>query len=305
LLALAKVACASGISAAEPRDPVTYVPPAAHPNEAPNEARVEQVIALFHARELVAELLAEPAPTDLATRLHRDELQEQGLALVGRSIIEVDSVVASILDEQHEVIEARLALQAEQANHTTRYNILAIVIGGGLALVGTAMQLSDKTASPGDIVGAAGGASSVGFGLMALHASGTARMPSGVRSTMLARILDRPPAEGSDWPPEIWRYVSAGLAGQQSSYRDQLLHGWIEKGRISLSNSRSARAKIDRLTSPLVIGQGVDLDELADRAAMLEDAASVVHNMKRDLYDIVRYVREHRRAAGPENAPPP
>ena len=290
---------------AQPLERAPGVPPAPHPNEEPNQARVEQVIAIFHASELVKELLAQPAPTDLATRLHRDELQEQGLAIVGRSILEVDSVVAAIQDEEHAVVEVRLAMQAEQSNRTTRYSILAIVVGAGLGLVGTAMQLSDKTAKPGDIVGAFGGVSSVWFGMMALRASRTARMPIAVHSTMLASILERPPAEGSQWPPVVWRYMSTDLAGQRSSYRDELLQRWTEKGRISPSDSRSARAKIDRLSSPLEIGQDVDLDELADRAAMLEDVGSAVHNMKRDLYDIVRYVREHRRAAGPENPPPP
>jgi hypothetical protein len=288
---------------ANPLVDVTELPPAPHPDVAPNAERVKQVIGLLHSSRLADELLSEGPPTDLSTRLHRDELEEGGLAILGRHILEVDSVVASLLEEQHDVVEARLALQTQQTNTTTRYSIVAIVLGGGLGLVGTSMQLSDTTAKPGDIVGAAGGAASVLFGMMALHAGTTVRMPGEVRTGMLARLLDRTTAEGSNWPPEMWAYMTTPLAGQNGSYQHQLLERWTKKGRISLAGSARARAKIDRLTSPLAAGQTVDLDELADRAAMLVDAAAMAENMKRDLYDVVRYVQEHRASPAPGATP--
>jgi hypothetical protein len=204
------------------------------------------------------------------------------LAILLNLSLEIDSVVAQIVEERTHVDEVWHFLERRQNRAVLATQAGAIVLGAGLGVVASSTQFSNDTivrTGQGFAVGAS--VLALGFGIAGLVVGHRGGAPIEVQLTMLAPILGRTPAPGSEYPSNVWACME--------SWRKELVSEWIRVGRISPdSKSKAAQRKIEVLTTPIGRGQKLGIEGLEDRAAMLADVHARLMRMKRELATLTR-----------------
>lgn len=206
--------------------------------------------------------------------------------------LDIDGAFAEIDYELGRIEEVRNQLD-ERRDRALKINNLAGVVTGGLSgVLSTALQFKDSTMQAGNVVGVGAGAFSTFLSILGIRQQAGGRQTLNSITNMLAKIFNRPPKEHSDYPQEVWLYLSAKPpteAGPESRI-DRLKNQWVKNGRIDSDPSRAAK-KIDLLTDTSPSPQKMSLDLLNDRAAMLGDVRVRVSLMKRDLSKLLLATR--------------
>jgi len=200
--------------------------------------------------------------------------------------LQVDATIAQIDNEISRANELRGYL-ADRRDHTVnRYNLLSVIVGGGLGATGSSMQFVSSLERAGNAVDIGAGALSAGLAVAGIRAQQgkTSRFDFG--SNMLAEFFDRPTLPDSRYPATVWTFLNESpLNGPPGvSRKESLLQNWVEVRRIdSLTNKN----KIDRVTSDPSQMLQLSIDDLEDRAAMLEDVRARISFLKRDLGELM------------------
>jgi len=200
--------------------------------------------------------------------------------------LQVDATIAQIDNEISRANELRGYLSDRRDATVNRLNLLGIIIGGGIGATSSGLSYSDNFTKPAAVVGVASGAVSAGLGLAGLHAQNGKSSHFNFISNMLAEFFDRPALSNSLYPAVIWAFLNqpAIFGPEDVSRKQQLLESWVQVKRIdSLSN----KDKIDRLTSEPSQNLLLSIDDLEDRAAMLQDVRARISFLKRDLGTLV------------------
>jgi hypothetical protein len=195
--------------------------------------------------------------------------------------LQVDAILAKIDNEVARANELRGYLADSRDRTVTRDNLLSVIVGGGLGATSSAMQFSSNLSRPGDAVGIGAGLASVGFGLLGIRAQAGRSSRFDFDSNLLAEIFDRPALPDSHYPATIWTFLNQEPLNVHGITRKQeLLRTWVQVRRI---DSLASTAKIDRVTSEPSEGLKLSIDDLEDRAAMLQDVRARISFLKRDL----------------------
>jgi len=199
--------------------------------------------------------------------------------------LEVDGVFAELDSEIAQTNEIRTFLESRR-DHAIGINALSnIVSGGGLGIVGSALQIGESTNKLGNAVGVAAGSVATVLSVLGLRQQHGGHHTLGIAPNMLAKIFDRQPEFHSDYPDEVWTYLNAtppNGSGTETR-RAHLIKRWTELGRIDPIETPRGRQKVQFLTSSVSARRALTIDLLADRAAMLSDVRATVSLMKRDL----------------------
>jgi hypothetical protein len=99
---------------------------------------------------------------------------------------------------------------------------------------------------------------------------------------MLAEFFDRPVLPDSHYSATIWTFLNESAPSSPTSVtrKQQLVQTWIQVKRI---DSLTSADKIRRLTSQPSELLKLTIDDLEDRAAMLQDVRARISFLKRDL----------------------
>jgi hypothetical protein len=99
---------------------------------------------------------------------------------------------------------------------------------------------------------------------------------------MLAEFFERPALPDSKYPATIWAFLDEAAPNGPDGLtrRQQLIQTWVEVKRI---DSLASADKIRRLTSQPAERLDLSIDDLEDRAAMLQDVRARISFLKRDL----------------------
>jgi hypothetical protein len=99
---------------------------------------------------------------------------------------------------------------------------------------------------------------------------------------MLAEFFERPALPDSQYPATMWIFLNEPALNSPDGVtrRQQLLQTWVEVKRI---DSLASADKIRRLTSQPSERLDLSIDDLEDRAAMLQDVRARISFLKRDL----------------------
>jgi hypothetical protein len=111
---------------------------------------------------------------------------------------------------------------------------------------------------------------------------------------MLAMLFGRPPVLSSQYPATTLGYLNSIPAGEASSRGtrlEQLRQEWYGAGRLGKPGTPGSQKKIDLLTASLDTERKLSIQNLTDRAFMLEDVSARVSLTKRDLADLLRTLR--------------
>ncbi len=200
--------------------------------------------------------------------------------------LQVDATIAQIDNEISRANEVRGYLSDRRDHTVNHYNLLSVIVGGGLGATSSGMQFVSGLEKPGDAVGIAAGTVSAGLALAGIHAQQGKTSQFEFPSNMLAELFDRPVMPNSRYPATIWTFLNeSSLNGPPAVTRkEQLLQSWVEVKRI---DSLQSKVKIDRVTSEPGQMLRLSIDDFEDRAAMLEDVRARVSFLKRDLGELL------------------
>jgi len=220
-------------------------------------------------------------------------LQQQMTTALLDAVLDVDAVIASIQREETQIqhVQNRLSMQRDRVVGLATLG--STISGSGVGIIGSSLALSKKTTLAGNAVSVGSGVAATVLSLLAIRLQRGGKGLIEVSPNMLARLLGRPSEDISLWPDDVWNFLNAVPAqGTRSQTRlESLKEIWTVQGRISLQNSAASEAKIAFLTSSSAEARGLSLDNLSDRSTMLADTRAQVALMKRDLAELVKYLR--------------
>jgi hypothetical protein len=200
--------------------------------------------------------------------------------------LQVDATTAQIDNEISRANEVRGYLSDRRDRTVNRYNLLSVIVGGGLGATGSSMQFVSSLEKAGNAVDVAAGTVSAGLAVAGIRAQQgkTSRFDFG--SNMLAEFFDRPTLPDSRYPATVWTFLnqSARNGPLGVSRKELLLQNWVEVKRI---DSLESKNKIDRVTSEPSQMLQLSIDDFEDRAAMLEDVRARISFLKRDLGELM------------------
>lgn len=205
--------------------------------------------------------------------------------------LQVDATIAQIDNEISIADEVHGYLSDRRDRTVNRANLLGILLGGGLSATSSVLQLSTNLDTASSALDIAGGSASVGFALMGIHAQKGGSAPFDFNSNMLAEFFDRPTLPTSQYPATVWAFLNepSPTSPEHMTRKAQLLKTWVVVQRIgSLSNAD----KIDRVTSQPSEMLKLSIDDLEDRAAMLQDVRARISFLKRDLGNLLASLPE-------------
>jgi hypothetical protein len=224
--------------------------------------------------------------TDPATRWQLLWLHQHISEQVMAASLQVDATIAQIDNEIARANELRGFLSDRRDNAVSRANLLSILIGGGLGATSSGLQLSTPLDKPAAAVGIAAGTLSASLALAGIRAQKGHTSQFNFNSNMLAEFFDRPTLPDSRYPETVWTFLNEQPRSGPSSLtrKQEMLQSWVIVKRI---DSLSSTDKIARLTSQPSELLQLTIDDLEDRAAMLQDVRARISFLKRDLGNLL------------------
>ncbi len=247
--------------------------------KAPGTENAAQLVGIQPELDRLRTLTGRGDPTDRwqILWLHQ-HITEQVMA----ASLQVDAVTAQIDNEIARANELRGYLSDRRDRTVTRANLLSALVGGGLGATSSGLQLSSSLNKPAAAVGIGAGTLSAGLAIVGIHAQTGKTSQFDFQSNMLAEIFDRPALPDSRYPATVWEFLNRPAPNGPANLtrKQQLIQTWIEVRRIdSLANT----GKIARVTSQPSELLKLTIDDLEDRAAMLQDVRARISFLKRDL----------------------
>jgi len=236
-------------------------------------------------------------PCEAAATVEELSMRQDILETVVASSLEVDGVLAELDNERAHLSELSAALQARRDHTLQLTNVANLITGTGLGIAVNAMQFSDATATAGDALGVASGIGATLLSIIGIRQQRGPQHSVGRIPNMLAPLFGRQPALNSYYPPAVLEYLGSvppGQAPDSGSRLDQLMAEWKRVGRLGPTQSPKSDQKIVRLTSSLDTKTKLSIDDLSDRVAMLGDVTGRVGLMKRDLAELMLFMRGKR-----------
>jgi hypothetical protein len=199
--------------------------------------------------------------------------------------LQVDATIAQIDNEIAQSNEVRGYLSDKRDKAVNRANLLSVVTGGVLGATSEGLQLPSGENKASSIVGIAAGAASSSLAISGIRAQKGGTRLFEFNSNMLAGLFDRSTLEDSRYDAIVWSFLCdvAPTDPEGLSRKERLIHTWITLKRIDSPSTSAGKKKIDRVTSQPSDNLRLTIDDLEDRAAMLEDVRAKVSFLKRDL----------------------
>jgi hypothetical protein len=254
--------------------------------------RVLRTAELIGVRSQVEELV------QLRSAPKRDEIREVQLAqrlqgVVIASALDVESVNARIDYETAHLQEVQAYLSAHRDRRVDLLNLGNLFIGGGVGAVGSGLQLFSSAEHAANVV-----STSAGFGGTLLSVVGLKQQKGQLRSpgytpAMLAKLLGSSPPDSSDYPQEVWVYLTTPdpTLPHGSTGQEHLLSEWTRFGHL--------KEKLDPKTMAALTTTGKDgaklsIEMIGERTAMLADVRAHVSTMLVDLAELMMFVAQQK-----------
>jgi hypothetical protein len=226
----------------------------------------------------------------------RDDIRELRLVqrlqgVVIASALDVESVNARIDYETAHLQEVQVYLSARRDRRVDLLNLGNLFIGGGVGAVGSGLQLISSAEHAGNVV-----STSAGFGGTVLSVIGLQQQKGQLRSpgytpAMLAKLLGNSPPDSSDYPQEVWAYLTTPdpTLPHGSTGQEHLVSEWKMFGHLKEKPDPKAMAA---LTTTSKDGTKLSIEMIGERTAMLADVRAHVNTMLVDLAELMMFVAQ-------------
>jgi hypothetical protein len=270
-LAVVVLACSAGATRAAADEQV----------EATRARQLADTLGLTAKLELIQQT---PAPTTVEETVAHVHAVEHAIVDLSRAELTLDATRARLQHEEFEAKNAHDLVSARHEHTITNWNLAAVLVGNGVAVVGAGLEMgNDTTAKWGNGVVIAGSALAAAFSIVALIKRDAGPLPLAIDTNLLAPFFDCVPTPASRYPDWIWRYLDIPLAGASGSIRRELLDKWTREGRIPRGDTASVARRTQLLCEPLRGARRVDADVIDDRADMLADVRERLAEVSVDL----------------------
>lgn len=261
----------------------------------PNALQVAQIIRFDSDLARLSELTASKNPSaGPVTSLEELSLRQRITDVVVVASLDVDSVLDEMDYEREQTVELRSIIRARRDRALGTTNLAVLAASAGLGAAGGLLSLSKKTSTLGNGVGFASGGVSTLFSLRGYRQVHAVARPAWVLPNMLAAFLSQPEERHSHYPEDVLAYLNSVPPGKGSpvSRKEQVLAEWRASGRVGAPDLPQSKQRIALLTSTDAADKRLDMTLLNERGAMLADARDEVAQMKHDLADLLRGLRQ-------------
>jgi hypothetical protein len=166
-----------------------------------------------------------------------------------------------------------------------------LFIGGGVGAVGSGLQLISSAAHAGNVV-----STSAGFGGTLLSVIGLKQQKGQLRSpeytpAMLAKLLGSSALDSSDYPQEVWVYLTTPdpTLPHGSTGQEHLVSEWTRFGHLKKKPDPKTMVA---LTTTGKDGTKLSIEMIGERTAMLADVRAHVSTMLVDLAELMMFVAQ-------------
>lgn len=245
----------------------------------PRSQRIADRIGVKHLLVRTA-VLEEKADQDIATAVERLRVQQQISNRIALALLDVARTAAEADCEEKRADQLAEVLGEERDKHIRRLLLISIVGDAMIGIVAGGLNLAvmETAAAAAEIFG---GAVATWFGIASLSLSDEARHEFRHQRNLLQEVWVGP-KESSLIPSSVWRHMTRPLPEDlgQYSLRESLIMRWRQDGRLGEAGSEQEQRRIT-----LFFGEGgsYSIDDLRDRAAMLELLKTDVNLMSQDL----------------------
>jgi hypothetical protein len=255
----------------------------------PRVLRTAGMMGVRSQVEELAQLRATPKPNEIRELQLVQHLQ----GVVIASALDVGSVNARIDYETARLQEVQGYLSAHRDRRVNLLNLGNLVIGSGVGAVGSGLQLISSAQHAGNIVSTSAGFGGTILSVIGLQQQKGQLLAPGYTPAMLAKVLGSAPPGESDYPPDVWVYLTTPdpALPRGSTGQEHLMFEWTSFGHLE--------EKPDAKTVAALTGTGKDgpklsVDIIGDRTAMLADVRAHVSTMLVDLAELMRFVAQEK-----------
>ena len=254
-------------------------------NVPPRVLRTAELIGVRSQVEELMQLHATPEQNEMKEFRLIQRLQ----GVVIASALDVDSVNARIDYETAHLQEVQAYLSALRDRRVNLLNLGNLIIGGGVGAVGSGLQLISTAQHAGDVVSATAGFGGVILAVIGLRQQKGKFGTPGSTPAMLGMLLGSSPSDASDYPPEVWAYLTTAdpELPHGRTVQEHLMSEWTRYGHLK---ERPDAKTIAALTTT---GKGdikLSVDMIGDRTVMLADVRAHVGTMLVDLAEFMKFV---------------
>lgn len=240
-----------------------------------------QAIGLLPLFGQIKELAASSNPSD-QTKLVA--LEQQVLMQVTAASLQVHATTGQIDSEIADTKELENYLSGRRDSKVDLLNLINLGIGGTLGTASSALggTVHDRASA---VTGVVAGGAAAALSILELRMQRGQAQILHAPSNMLSEVFDRPPGSNDMYPPVVLAFMHSVPPDDKDrlSRQEQLIHDWVEVGRIPPPDSAKGREKIEHLTS--LPGQTIkqSISDLDDRQAMLYDLRVRLNYIQQDL----------------------
>jgi hypothetical protein len=271
------------IMAGDKNEPVNTMGLTAEAAEIANDLNIMPLVAQLQS----VKQQSKDNPTNVQLLSLRTQLMER----LFMATMEMQMVMAEIDTEVTRSNEIKALLENRRDRSIRLNNIANFVTGGGLGVLGNALQYMPNEFS-GETVELVAGAVTMGLAGAAIKQQNGQRQSLEKAPNMLAQLFDRQSevtAHGR-YPHPIWKYLNSVPPGAKSTLtrREILFRKWERFERIERRGSPASEHKIELLAGVVRQHRTVTIDLLDDRAAMLSDLRAEISSMSHGLMELMR-----------------
>jgi hypothetical protein len=255
----------------------------------PRVLRTAGMIGVRSQVEELAQLRATPKPNEIRELQLVQRLQ----GVVIASALDVGSVNAHIDYETARLQEVQVYLSARRDRRVNLLNLGNLMIGSGVGAVGSGLQLISSAQHAGNIVSTSAGVGGTILSVIGLQQQKGQLLAPGYTPAMLARLLGSAPPAGSDYPTDVWVYLTTPdpALPRGSTAQEHLMFEWTSFGHVK---EKPDAKTVAALTSTGKDGPKLSVDIIGDRTAMLADVRAHVSTMLVDLAELMTFVTQEQ-----------
>lgn len=216
--------------------------------------------------------------------------------IIQKTMLEIDFVSAEISAEQNLYAEQLATFTSDRDRLVARTNAASFYTNGTLWAVAEGLAIptvrNPQFAVSSGITGIIAGVVPSFFSLWAMRQYSGKKRVSESDPNMLARLFDYPTSAETEYPDSVWRFLELqpldkNGAAAKLSRKDLLIQRWVQDKNIPAFTDSTSRKQLDVLTASVPQKNGLNIETLSARLAMLEQLQGEIGKIKRLLLELV------------------
>ena len=244
-------------------------------------AHAIDVLPLLNQLELTEELPL----LDASRQIKLLALRQEILGRVLLAMIAVSSTAAHVSCEIERTYQVADRLKNSEQARIKQQTLWAVIIGGAAAVASGGLSLAESIGE--GIAAIIGGTAAATLGISALYQESEQYFE---HPDNVLREVWTEPTKAQYIPPSVWEFLNRPINEQdekQLTFRQELVNGWRQEGRLGAAGSEEEQRRIQLLFAD---GGTYRSSDLVVRGQMLDMLRATVVLMNRELELLIREV---------------